>query len=91
MIEQLKLPQDVALDIAGREKKIRRSKKITQKEMSEKIGISLGSVKRFEKTGEISFVALIKIAFVLNDVSAFEELFTRREYHSIQEVIDENS
>lgn len=64
---------------------------MTQKELSEKAGISLASFKRFEQTGEISFVSLIKIADVLGETEGFKNLFCSKEYQSIQEVIDERN
>lgn len=85
----LKYPQEVAKDIAFLEKKKRKKRKLTQAELSERAGISFSPLKRFEKTGEISFVSLIKIADILVEKGAFEELFTSKEYQSIQEVIDE--
>ncbi len=44
---------------------IRRKRKMSQKKLSELSGVSLGSVKRFERSGEISFLSLIKITFAL--------------------------
>ena len=49
----------------------------------------MASLKRFEQTGEISFVSLLKIAAVLDELDVFDSLFVRRKYSSIQEVIDE--
>ena len=60
-------------------------------ELSTRSGVSLASLKRFEQTGEISLVSLLKIAVVLEDVESFDALFTRKEYSSIQEVIDERN
>lgn len=91
MIDLLKLPKELAKDIALQEKRKRKKLKITQKEMSERIGISLSSFKRFEQTGEISFVSLIKVADILGERQAFADLFKTREYESIQEVIDERN
>lgn len=91
MLEQLKYPKEVAKDIAEQEKRKRKSKKLTQKELSERAGVSLPSLKRFEQTGEISFVSLLKIADVLGEREAFLDLFATKEYGSIQEVIDERN
>lgn len=90
LLNKFKTPTERAIQIAKKEKTKRKSKKITQKELSNRTGISLASIKRFEQTGEISFVSLLKIADVLNETDAFDELFNTRNYHSIQEIIDEN-
>lgn len=91
MFLQLKYPEEIAKDIADAEKEKRKKRKLTQAELSARAGISLGSLRRFEQTGEISFVSLLKIAAVLDETDKFAELFKRREYASIQEVIDERN
>ena len=91
MFFEIKFPKEIAKDIANQEKEKRQHRKMTQKELSEKAGISLASFKRFEQTGEISFVSLIKIAEVLGETEAFKNLFNSKEYQSIQEVIDERN
>jgi len=88
---QLRFPSEISKDVARREKILRKRKKLTQAELSIRSGVSLPSLKRFEQTGEISFVSLIKIASVLDDLAAFDQLFVQREYQSIQEVIDERN
>lgn len=77
------------MDIAGRVRARRKEQNITQEQLSVKSDVSFGSVKRFERTGEISLSSLIKIAFALGMESDFDSLFTRKGYSSIQEVIDE--
>lgn len=91
MFEEFKYPGEVAKDIALREKKMRKGRGLTQRELSGRAGVSLASLKRFEQTGEISFVSLIKIADVLGERAVLEKLFAVREYRSIQEVIDERN
>lgn len=91
MFSELKFPQEIAKDIALQEKKKRKIRKLTQAELSKRAGLSLASLKRFEQTGEISFVSLIKIADILDEKEAFAELFMTKEYRSIQEVIDERN
>lgn len=91
MLTELKFPTEIAKDIASQEKAKRKRRKLTQKELSVKAGISLASLKRFEQTGEISFVSLIKIADILGETEMIKELFVSRDYQSIQEVIDERN
>lgn len=91
MLDNFKYPKEIARDVALQEKKKRKRKKMTQKELSERAGISLASLKRFEQTGEISFVSLIKIADTLGEKEVVGKLFTSKDYQSIQEVIDERN
>ena len=71
----LKSPKDIILDIAKRIKCLRLEQNITQDELASRIGVSTGTIKRFEKTGEIQFHALVKIALVLDRLDDFEDLF----------------
>lgn len=86
----LKSPSAVQMDIAKRMVERRKSMKWTQEELSNRSGVSLGSLRRFERTGEISLSSLVKIAFVMNAVSDMENLFSKHGYADIKEVIDEN-
>lgn len=91
MLLNLKYPEEIAKDIAKAEKNKRKKRQLTQEELSARAGVSLGTLRRFEQTGEISFVSLLKIAAILDETNKFAELFTSREYASIQEVIDERN
>lgn len=91
MLEQIRFPHEIAKDIAKQEKNKRKRRKMTQAELSARSGVSLASLKRFEQTGEISFVSLVKIAVVLDETEVLDQLFLAREYSSIQEVIDERN
>lgn len=79
---------DITHAVADRVRKRRRERKFTQVEMAKRAGMSLASYKRFEQTGEIAFRSLANIAIALNCEQDFDELFSRRQYTSIQEVID---
>lgn len=85
----LRSPADISTQIANRMQKKRKANKLTQIQLAEKSGVSLGSIKRFERLGEISLSSLVKIAFILDCEDDFDALFARKEYRSIQEVIDE--
>ncbi len=69
----------------------RKSLKFSQLELAERSGVSFGSVKRFEKTGEISLTSLIKIAIALESEEDFNNLFSRKNYRSLEEVINETN
>lgn len=77
------------MEIAKRMQKKRKANKLTQEQLAQRSGVSLGSIKRFERSGEISLSSLVKIAFILDCEDDFDALFAKKEYRSIQEVIDE--
>ncbi len=87
--EFLKSPNDINIEIAKKVSARRREKNITQEKLSVNSDVSFGSIKRFERTGEISLSSLIKIAFALGMENDFDLLFSKKGYSSIQEVIDE--
>ncbi len=68
-------PHDLCIGIARRAKERRLSLNITQQQLAERSGVSLASLKRFERTGEIAFSALLALALVLNELAAFDALF----------------
>jgi transcriptional regulator with XRE-family HTH domain len=83
---KLKTEQEISLEIAGRIRAIRVSHGLTQPQLSERSGISLGSYRRFEQTGRIEFVSLIRIAQVLQIDGDFESLFSRPPVQSLDEL-----
>lgn len=82
-----KTPGEIQKIVAERIRTIRRRRKISQKRLSELSGVSLGSVKRFEQCGAISFLSLIKIATAMGLDSEVEHLFEDIAPLSIEEII----
>lgn len=89
-IEQ-KTAKEVNIGIANRLKTIRKRYKLSQKDLSTKSGVSFGSIKRFEQTGEISLLSLSKIAIALELEDELDKLFLDVPFMSIEEVINEQS
>lgn len=69
-----KLPGDVRLELAHKHKKLRKQKGLSQNELAERSGVSLGSLKRFETKGLVSLESLLKLIFVLGRLSDFESV-----------------
>ena len=86
----LETPEEINLKIADRLKNIRKTRRISQKKISEISGISYGSIKRFETTGQMSLLSLTRIATALDVVNELREIFSQVPYKNIQEVINEN-
>ena len=78
-------------EIAGKIIRLRKRKKISQKELALRSGVSLGSVKRFEQSGEISLQSLTKIAIALGVEDELLNLFDDVPFASIEEVINEQT
>lgn len=67
-----KKPQDILEDLALKHKTIRKQAGLTQGELARRSGVSLGSIKRFELSGQISLESLLKLVQVLNRIGDFE-------------------
>lgn len=78
------------LEIAKRFVRIRKQRKISQQRLSILSDVSYASIRRFEKTGDISLASLVKLALALQLYDDLDNLFkARREYSSIEEVIND--
>ncbi len=80
-------PEKISHRIAERVKARRRELGLTQAELCERAGVTLSSFRRFEQSGLISLESLIRVAIALRQEEGFEELFTRKGYQSIEDVI----
>lgn len=81
--------EEINLSLAKRVRKIRKRKKLSQQKLSELSGVSYGSIKRFETTGNISLLSLTKIALELGCIDEIRNLFTNVPYLNIEEVLNE--
>lgn len=74
----LSSPQEVAMQLAARAKAKRLALNFSQETLAERAGVSLGTLKKFERTGKISLESLLKIALVLEALDAFDHTFLPR-------------
>ena len=56
-------------------RRIRRRRKVSQQKLSDMSGVSYGSIKRFETTGQISLLSLTKLAMALELADELRDLF----------------
>ena len=61
--------------VASRARDLRLELNLSQQSLSEKSGVSYGSLKKFEQTGQISLESLLKLAVVLGCMGDFNTLF----------------
>jgi transcriptional regulator with XRE-family HTH domain len=74
--------------VADRVRQRRLEMNFTQTGMAQKAGVNISTYRRFESTGEIAFLNLVKIATALNMTDDIHHLFAQRKYSSIDEVIN---
>ena len=84
-----KNPQDVMEELRVKFKARRMSIGYTQMECATRSGVSLGSLKRFESSGQIALESLLKLAFILECLGEFSSLCEVEEerFGSIEEVL----
>lgn len=81
--------EELDQNLALRVRNIRKRRSISQEKLASISGVSYGSIKRFEATGQISLISLTKIAMALDMADELRNLFTQVPYKDLQEVINE--
>ena len=65
--------------MAEKNRTLRKQLKMSQEEMAERSGVSLGSLKRFESMGKISLDSLLKLMHLLGRLNEFDNIMLVRE------------
>jgi len=74
MLSFLKTPYDVIKELKIKFKARRLTIGYTQEALASRSGVSLGSLKRFEGSGQISLESLLKLALILDCLDDFESI-----------------
>ena len=69
-----KKPADWMQEMAKRHKMLRKQAGFTQSELARRSGVSLGSLKRFETSGQISIQSLFLLIDVLGRLDDFDTI-----------------
>jgi len=83
-------PLRAAKAVAEAAKQKRLSLDFSQKSLSERSGVSLGVIKKFESTGKISLESLLKLALILGSLNDFLKLFeptNPEEFRTLDELL----
>ena len=70
-----KTPTAVMQELVLKIQQLRKKNGIAQLELAKRSGVSFGSIKRFETTGQISLESLLKIAYFFNRLDDFTPVF----------------
>ena len=82
-------PSEIMEIIKNKFKQRRKALGYTQSELASRSGVSLGSLKRFERFGQISLESLLKLALVLECLEGFESLCEKKEevFESMEDLL----
>ncbi len=83
MVFKFETPDVVLKRVAAKAKAKRLTANLTRRTLAAKAGVSEASIKRFETTGEVGFHSLLKLAFALDCMAEFENLFLEAAPQSI--------
>jgi len=85
-----KTPIDIMQELRAKFREKRKSLGYTQNELATRSGVSLGSLKRFERSGQISLESLLKLALVLECLRDFSAVCCEEDerFGSMDEVIN---
>jgi transcriptional regulator with XRE-family HTH domain len=72
----LKSPTDVQEELRARFRKRRLALNLTQEGVAKRSGVTVASLRRFERSGLIAFDSLLKIALVLDCLADFDRIAT---------------
>ena len=81
--------QSTTNNLVDRFKLRRKELKLTQKKLSTRSGVSYGSIRRFESSGDISLSSLLKIANAMDTLNEFNEIFNTPLYTNLKDVKNE--
>lgn len=74
-----KTPLSTLIEMAKKVRALRKQMGYSQAELALRSGVSLGSIKRFERSGQISLESLVKMAHLLDRLNDFDVVFQSKE------------
>jgi len=80
--------EDISYELAIRLRERRLAEHLTQEGLAQRSGVPLGTLKKFERTGQIALTSFVKLAVTLKDEAALEMLLKPREFQSLDQVLE---
>ncbi len=82
----LHTPEEVAHELAQKTRRLRLYRNWKQTTLAERSGVTLASLRRFERTGEMSLKNLLRLCFALGRLNDFQSVLLRERAESIREL-----
>ncbi len=87
MVIKLLSSEEIALELASRARQYRLAQSLTQEGLSSRSGVPLGTLKKFEQTGQIALVSFIRLVTALGGEAALANLLPEQKYETLEEVL----
>lgn len=77
----------IATELAVRVRNHRLAQNLTLEGLARRSGVALGTLKKFERTGQIALVSFIRLVITLKDEAALENLLLEQKFETLDEVL----
>ena len=79
--------EDIATELARRLRNRRLAQNLTLEGLARRSGVALGTLKKFERTGQIALVSFIRLAITMKDEAALENLLLDQKYETLDDIL----
>ena len=79
--------QEILKELSSRLRSRRLARNLTQNGLARRSGVALGTLKKFESTGQISLASFVRLAIALKDEAALEGLLLEEEFRTLEDVL----
>lgn len=80
-------PGDIAVEMAARVRGRRLAQNLSLEGLARRSGVALGTLKKFERTGQIALVSFIRLVICLKDEAALENLLLEQKFETLDEIL----
>ena len=80
--------EDISAALAARLRSRRLAQKLTLEGLARRSGVPLGTLKKFERSGQIALVSFIRLVVALKDEAALENLLLAQKFETLDEVLE---
>ncbi len=79
-------------ELVSKTQQLRKDRGVSQLELAKRSGVSFGSIKRFETTGQISLESLLKLAYFFDRLDDFTSVFqTNTDLKTIEKLFSDKT
>ena len=83
----LMTPEDITIEMALRLRNRRLAQNLTLEGLARRSGVALGTLKKFERTGQIALVSFIRLVITLKDEAALEKILLEQKFETLDEIL----